>query len=165
MLNFKMPKGSNNMENKNEEQFILMKEEIENNKQEYKYEMKDMKETLTTLMMDQTNKLTIFMKDHTNISKSSPAQKDTTTPPDPTTTVQTNRRAPPLEGGHSENIGGMWNLKHEISSPIFYELLIKIELKGDTALDLKNFYNHVKMSLNALTKLREQLLTDFLDIK
>ena len=34
-----MPKGSNKMENKNEEQFILMKEEIENNKQEFKAEM------------------------------------------------------------------------------------------------------------------------------
>ena len=31
------------MENKNEEQFILMKEEIENNKQEFKTELKDMK--------------------------------------------------------------------------------------------------------------------------
>ena len=69
--------------------------------------MKDMKETLRTIMMDQTNKLTTFMKDQTNISKSSPSQKDKTTLPDPTTTVQTNRRSPPLEGGISKNIGGM----------------------------------------------------------
>ena len=103
--------------------------------------------------------------DKNNISKSSPAQKDTTSPPDPNTTVQTNRRAPPLEGYHSENIGGMWTLKHEISSPRFYEFLVKIELKGDTALDLKNSHNHVKMFLNALTKLREHLLPDFLSIK
>ena len=105
------------MENKSRYQFILMKEEIENNKQEMKAEMKDIKETLKTF--------TSFMMDQTNISKSSPAQKDTSTPPDPTTTVQTNRRAPPLEGGISENIGGMWTLKYEISSPRFYELLIK----------------------------------------
>ena len=59
----------------------------------------------------------------------------------------------------------MWTLKHEISSPRFYELLIKIELKGDTALDLNNYYNHVKMSLNAVTKLREHLFPDFLTIK
>ena len=84
------------MENKNEEQFILMKEEIENNKQESKDEMKDVKESI--------KKLTTLMMDQTNISKSSPAQKDTSTPPDPTTTVQTNRRAPPLEGGHSKKI-------------------------------------------------------------
>ena len=54
----------------------------------------------------------------------------------------------------------MWTLKHEISLPRFYELLIKIELKGDTALDLNNFYNHAKMSINAVTRLREDLLTD-----
>ena len=53
-----------------------------------KAEMKDIKETLKTF--------TSFMMDQTNISKSSPAQKDTSTPPDPTTTVQTNKRAPPL---------------------------------------------------------------------
>ena len=103
--------------------------------------------------------------DQINISKSSPAQKDTSNPPDPTTTVQTNRRAPPLEGGISENIGGMWTLKHEISSPRFYELLIKIELKGDTAMDINNFYNHVKMYLNAVTRLIEQLLPDYLPIE
>ena len=64
-----------------------------------KAEMKDIKETL--------NKITTFMIYQTNISKSSPAQKDTSTPPEPTTTVQTNKRAPPLEVGISENIGGM----------------------------------------------------------
>ena len=122
-----------------------------------KAEMKDIKETHKTF--------TAFMMDQTNISKSSPAQKDTLTPPDPTTMVQTNRRATPLEGGISENIGGMWTLKHEISSPRFYELLIKTELKGDTALDLKNFYNHIKMSLNEVTRIKVDLLPDSLSIK
>ena len=87
------------------------------------------------------------------------------TPPDPTTAFTTNMRATLLEGRHSTKIGGMWNLKHEISSPKFYELLIKTELKGDTALDLKNFYNHIKMSLNAVTRLREDLLPDYQSIK
>ena len=100
------------------------------------------------------------MMDQTNISKYSPFQKDTSTPPDPTTMVPTNMRDPPLEGGKSTKIGGMWTLKHYISSPKFYELLIKTELKGDTALDLKNFFNHIKMCLNAVTRLREDLLTD-----
>ena len=72
---------------------------------------------------------TIFMMDQTNIPKSSPTQKDTSTPPDRTTVVPANRRDPPLEGEHSTKIGGMWTLKHEISSPKFYELLIKTELK------------------------------------
>ena len=99
------------------------------------------------------------------ISKSSPAQKDTPTLPDPTTAVHTIKKASTLEGEISENIGGMWTLKHEISSPRFYELLIKTELKEDTVLDLKNFHNHIKMSLNAVTRLKVDLLPDYLSIK
>ena len=64
-----------------------------------KSEMKDNKETLKVF--------TTFMMDQTNISKSSPSQKDTSTPLDPTTTVQTNKRAPPLEGGISEIVSPM----------------------------------------------------------
>ena len=52
----------------------------------------------------------------------------------------------------------MWNLKHEIRSPEFCELFIKIELNGDTTLDLKNFYNHINMCLNSLTRLRDELI-------
>ena len=37
--------------------------------------------------------------------------------------------------------GGMWTPKHETSSTKFYELLINKELKGDTAMDLKNLSN------------------------
>ena len=59
----------------------------------------------------------------------------------------------------------MWTLKHEISPPKFYELLIKTELKGYTALDIKNFFNRIKMCLNAVTRLREDLLTDYQSIK
>ena len=76
-----------------------------------------------------------------------------------------NKRALPLEVGHYIKIGGMWNLKHDISPPKFYELLMKTELKGDTALDLKNFYKHIKMCLNAVTRLREHLLPSYQSIK
>ena len=62
-------------------------------------------------------------------------------------------------------IGWMWTLKYEINSPKFYELLIKTELKVDTALELNNFYNHIKMCLNAVTKLLEDLLTAYQSIK
>ena len=48
----------------------------------------------------------------------------------------------------------MWTMKHDIRSPKFYELLIKTEIKVDTAMDLKNFYNHINMYLNAMTRLR-----------
>ena len=70
-----------------------------------------------------------------------------------------------MDGGHSTKLGDIWNLKHEISSPKSYELLIKIELKGDTDLDLKNFYNHINMCLNAVIRLIEYLLTDYHSIQ
>ena len=59
-----------------------------------------------------------------------------------------------MDRGHSNKIGGIWNIKHDISSPKFYELLIKTELKEDTAMDIKNFYNHINMFLNAVTRIR-----------
>ena len=84
---------------------------------------------------------------------SSPTQKDTSTPLEPTTVVLANKRAPPVEGGHSTKIGCMCTLKHEIGSLKVYELLMKTELKGDTDMDIKNFYNHINMCLNAVTRL------------
>ena len=141
------------MDTKSGDQFLAIEATIESNKQEADKNHNKTTENIKQLT-ETLNKVLKGLTDKNNIQKSSPAQKDTTTPPDPTTTVQTNRKDPPLEGGNSENIGGMWTLKHEISSPRFYELLIKIELKGDTALDLKNLYNHFKMSINAVTKLR-----------
>ena len=71
----------------------------------------------------------------------------------PSTAVTDNKKSPPLEGGNSTKIDVKWTLKHEISSPKFYELLIKTELKGYTAMYLKNFYNRIKMCPNELTRL------------
>ena len=59
----------------------------------------------------------------------------------------------------------MWTLKNDIISPKFYELLIKIEPNGDTALYLNNFYNHINMCINAVTRLQEDLLPDCQSIK
>ena len=92
--------------------------------------------------------------DHINTLKYLPARKDSTKPSDPTNVVPANRRAPPLDGGQSNKIGGIWTLKNEIISPIFYEIIIKKKLKGDISLYLKNFCNHIKMCLNAVTILR-----------
>ena len=79
---------------------------------------------------------------------------------DPTIVVPYNNRDSPLEGGHYTIIGGMRDLKHEIISSKFYEILTKKELKCETALDLKNFYNHINMYINEVNRLREDLLTD-----
>ena len=82
-----------------------------------------------------------------------PENKYSTKAHDPTTVVPANKRYLPLEGGNSTKIGAMWTLKHDTSSPKFYELLINTELKGNTDLDLNNFQNHIKMCLNALNRL------------
>ena len=70
-----------------------------------------------------------------------------------------------LEGGHYEENGGMWTLKHEISSPKFYGILIKTDLRGDTDMDLNNFYIQINVCLNAVTRLREELLPSYKSIK
>ena len=59
----------------------------------------------------------------------------------------------------------MWTLKHEIRSPKLYEILIKNEIKGDTAMELKYFYNHITMCINAVNRLQEVLLPDYQSIK
>ena len=41
MSNLKMPKGANKIENRSKDQLIIMREAIENNKQDMKSEMKD----------------------------------------------------------------------------------------------------------------------------
>ena len=56
------------------------------------------------------------MMDQTKNPKFSSSQKDTSNPPDPITMVPTNNRATPLDGGHYTKIGGMWTVKHDISS-------------------------------------------------
>ena len=75
--------------------------------------------------------------------------------------VLAKKKYPPLEYGHFTKIGGMWNLKHEITSQKIYELLIKIELKGDTDLDINKFYNHINICINALNILIEDLILSY----
>ena len=76
-----------------------------------------------------------------------------------TTSVPNKKKSPRLEGGHSTKIGGMWTLTHEIILPKLYKLIINTELKGNTSLDLKNFYNHIKMCVNAMNRLQENFLS------
>ena len=149
------------MDNKYDEQFIIMQAKIETNKQYMKTNKQDSDEKmmkLTEYFKAMLTSTIVSMMDHINMLKYSPTQSYSPKPQDPTTAILDNRRYPPLEGGHSTKIGGMWNLKHEISSPKLYELLIKTELKVETPLDLNNFFNHIKMCLNAVTRLQEDLL-------
>ena len=59
----------------------------------------------------------------------------------------------------------MWNIKHDIRSPKLYEILINTKLKVDTAMELGNFYNHIKMCLNMVTGLQEDILPVYHYIK
>ena len=93
--------------------------------------------------------------DQVNTFKSSTTQKDSQNSPDPTTVIPANKRAPSLDYGQSTKNGDMWTLKYDIRSPKFYLFLINKKLKGDTPLDLKNFYNHINMCLNAVKGLLE----------
>ena len=61
------------------------------------------------------------------------------------TVVPANNIATLLESGNSVKNGDMCNLKHEIISPKFNELIIKIEIKGDTSLNLKKHNNNIQI--------------------
>ena len=71
-----------------------------------------------------------------------------------TTALSDNKRAKSLKCGHSTKIGCVGTIKHDICSPKFYELLIRTELKVCTTLDINNFYNQIKMFLNAVNRLQ-----------
>ena len=127
-----MTNVSNNMEKKSDEQFIIMQTIIEANKQEMISNKQDSNEKMTkfTEEFEAMIAAIIYL---ISTSKYLPTKKNSPKPPHPTTVVPANRRAPPLDGGQSTKKCGMWTLKYEISSPIFYELFIKTELKGNTA--------------------------------
>ena len=90
-----------------------------------KSDITEIKKTFTQIMDHKCNSL--------------PENMDSPKAQDHDTRVLTNKKDTPLEGGHYMVIVGIRTLKHEISSPKFYELLIKTKIKGDTALDLDNF--------------------------
>ena len=76
-----------------------------------RYDITDIKKILTHMMTQKNNYLLENM--------------DSPKAQDPETLFLYTNKAPPLEGGNDMKICGMWNLKHDIRSPKFYELLIK----------------------------------------
>ena len=134
------------MDNKSDYQLLNMQDTIESNRQDSDEKIKNLIEYLTAMI--------ISVMDQNKISKSSLENKYSPKAQDNTTVVPAYKRAPTLDSEHYINIGGMWNIKHDIRLPKFYEILINTELKSDTALNFKNFYNHIKMCLNAVTRLQ-----------
>ena len=131
-----------------------MKATTKSNKLESDDKMKNLIEELKSMITSTI----ISTMGQMNISKSSPNQKDSHKIEDPTNVVLAKSRAPALYGGHSIKNCDMWTLKHDIRSPKFCELRINTEIKGDTSLDPNTFYNHIKMCLNAMIRLQDDLL-------
>ena len=104
------------MENNYDEQFIIMQTVIEASKENIKSNKKDSDDTMTKFT-EESKAMLAEITYHINSLKSSPTQKYSPNPPDPSNVVPTYRRSPPLDGGHSTKVGGMWTQKHEISSP------------------------------------------------
>ena len=61
------------------------------------------------------------MMDQINMSNPPLAQSDSPKPPEPTTVVPTNRRAPPFESGHSTEVSGMWTLNMRSDHQIYMD--------------------------------------------
>ena len=112
------------MYNKSDEKFLIIQDTFEANKQDTNDKQMKNDEKITQITSN-LKALTAFIMYQTNNWKLSPAQKDTLTPPDPTTVVPAIRRAPLLDGGHYGKFGDIWTLKHGTSSLEFYEILIK----------------------------------------
>ena len=149
------------MDLKSYDLLLILKATIEDNKQNYDEKMKKLTEDLTAMIASMMYQI--------KTSKYSSDKKYSSKSQGSTTLVPANKRYPPFEGGHSTKIGGMWTLKHEISSPRLYELLIKTKLKGENVMDLNNFYIHIKMyiniCLNAVNRPQEDLLLEYQYIK
>ena len=107
------------MDNKSDEQLLIIQSTININKQDYDDKMKKQVYKLDNLMAIMEN-----MMDHIQISDPSSENMDSPKAQGPNTAVLDKKKAPSLDGGHSTKIGGMWNIKHEINSPKFYELII-----------------------------------------
>ena len=107
-------------------QLLIMQAIIEANRQDADEKKKNLIEDLTAMIASMMGQI--------KFSEYSPNKKDSPKGQDTTILVLDNKRYPPLEGGHSTKIGGMWTLKHDIGSPKSYEILINPELKGVTTL-------------------------------
>ena len=87
------------MDNKSDDQLIIIQATIEPNKKYFIEKMKNLTQDLTGMIAS--------MMDQVKISKSSPDKKDSPKSQDPATVVPANKKAPSLKGGHSKKIGGM----------------------------------------------------------
>ena len=105
------------MDERSDEQILIMKSIIESTRQDSDDEMKNLTEDLIAM--------TASIMDRIKSSKYSPENKYSPKAQGTITVVPANKKDLPLEGVNDTKIGGMGTLKHEIISPTFYEILIK----------------------------------------
>ena len=142
------------MYTKLEEHILMMQISIGDNKKVTGKEQKETDSKFDKIYKMEGNILYDF-------DNTSPNKVETNKPQYYNTVVHSNRKNPPLEGGIFQKIGQMWTLKHDICPPKFYELIIKNDLKVYTGIYLKDFHNNVNIFLNAVTRLRKRLFSDF----
>ena len=94
-----MPSGQNNMDNKSDDQLLIVQATIESNKQDSDEKMKKLIEYLKGMIAS--------MIDQIKISELSPIRKDFSRAQNPTIMVPANKKAPLLESGNYTKIGGM----------------------------------------------------------
>ena len=113
-----MSSVQNKMDKNSYDQLLIMQVTIDANRQDSDEKMNNITEDLTSMITS--------IMDHIKYFKYSPYNKDSPKYQYPTNLFLSNNKAPKLEGVHSTSIGDMWNLKHDIISPKFFEFLINI---------------------------------------
>ena len=111
-----------------DDQLLVIQNYIDTNKQatdELRKDCDDLKKKLNKHYSEFSNIKTFINKVLGNNQNSLTDNMDSHKSQDPTAVILDKNKSPPLEDGNSTKIGGMWTLKHDISSPKLFELLIK----------------------------------------
>ena len=94
------------MDNKYAEHFIIIQSSIEANRKYMRANTQDSDDKMRKFIEEFKTMITAITY-HINNLKYLPTQKDSPNPMEPTMVNPYNRRAPPLDSGHSTKIGGM----------------------------------------------------------
>ena len=93
---FKVTSGKNKIDNKSDEQLLVMQATIDANRQDYDEKIKKLKEDLTSMIKS--------MMDHIKILEYFPDKNYSPKSQYPITVVPDNNKDPSLEGGHSKKL-------------------------------------------------------------
>ena len=127
-----MSSGKYKIDNKSYDHLLITQDMIDDNRKAPDEKMKKYYSKLDKqgYKLDNITAMINQMMYHNQNSNYPPDNMDSPQAQCPTTVVPDNNKTIPLEGGNYTKNGYLWTLKHEISSPKFYELLINTELKA-----------------------------------